>query len=132
MSLYLNKRKKKAGLTLSKLSYDKNSQDVRLLAGMPIISRVSNKDYDIMNNETFTIKEIKSATLIIGDDEKEIEIPHDKFQQLFYVAFCITVYKSQGMSFDHPYTIHEWSKFDNRMKYVALSRSTKKDYINIL
>ena len=51
---------------------------------------------------------------------------------MFYVAYCITVHKSQGSTFRHEYTIHEFEKFDNRLKYVALSRSSNIKNINIL
>ena len=68
---------------------------------------------------------------MIMDDEKEIEIPINEFQKLFYVAFCITVHRSQGSTFNHSYTIHEFEKFDERLKYVALSRSVDKSLINI-
>ena len=49
-----------------------------------------------------------------------------------YVAYCITIHKAQGLSYDHAYTIHEWHKLDARLKYVALSRCTKLEYINIM
>jgi hypothetical protein len=52
-------------------------------------------------------------------------------EKLFYVAFCITVHRSQGSTFNHPYTIHQFELFDERLKYVALSRSTDKNLINI-
>jgi ATP-dependent exoDNAse (exonuclease V) alpha subunit len=129
-----NKKIKKV-LELSKLSYDPNSQDVYLLSGMPIIARKNSKDLDIFNNETFMIKEIrhtKSIIIIEDEDQKKIEINFEDFQYLFYVAYCITVYKSQGQSFNHPYSIHEWDRYDHRMKYVALSRATTKDCINIV
>ena len=120
-------------LRLPKLEYDKNSLSVELLAGMPIIARVSAKNLDICNNELFTITKItKEFTFIQDEFEKSIEIPIDKFQKLFYVAYCITVYKSQGSTFNYGYTIHEWNKFDNRLKYVALSRSTDIKNINIV
>ena len=37
------------------MEYDDNSQDVQLLDGMPIISRVNAKQYDICNNDMFVI-----------------------------------------------------------------------------
>ena len=122
------KQKRKKPLTLEKLSWDKNSQRVELLQSMPVIARVNNKSYDICNNEQFTIKKITKDNIIVYDDEKEIEIPIDKFQRLFYVAFCITVYKSQGSTFDYGYSIHEFDRLDNRLKYVALSRSSNIKY----
>ena len=69
--------------------------------------------------------------IIISDDEKEFDILINEFQKLFYLAFCITVHKSQGSTFNHSYTIHEFENFDERLKYLALSRSTDKSLINI-
>jgi len=59
------------------------------------------------------------------------DIKFEEFQKMFYIAFCITVHKSQGSTFNHPYTIHQFELFDERLKHVALSRSTNKDLINI-
>jgi ATP-dependent exoDNAse (exonuclease V) alpha subunit len=127
----------KKGLYFEKLEYDDNSQNVYLLEGMPIIARKNSKELDIFNNETFIIKEIqydKKNIVIIDDDDVRNNIPFDKFQNLFYVAYAITIYKSQGSTFDSPYTIHEFNHplFDDRLKYVSLSRSVDKDYINII
>jgi ATP-dependent exoDNAse (exonuclease V) alpha subunit len=126
-------RSKQLPMKLNKLVYDNNSQDVLLLKDMPIISRKNSKDLGISNNDTFTIKKIdnKKQIIIITDDEKDIDIPIAEFQKMFYIAFCITTHKSQGSTFNHPYTIHEFNLFDERMKYVALSRSTDKNLINI-
>lgn len=128
------KKKQPTVLKLTKLTYDNNSQDVELLAGMPIIARINCKPYDIANNETFVIKSINDKTIVIKSDveDKTVSIPIIEFQKLFYLAFCITVHKSQGCTFNHPYTIHEFNLFDERLKYVALSRATKKEYINIV
>ena len=123
-------------LELKKLSYDDNSQDVTLLKGMPIIARRNCKEFNIANNECFTIKEINfEDKLIIIEDEQgegEIKIEFKNFQQYFYVAYCITCHKSQGQTYDHEYTIHEWGKFDETLKYVSLSRATDKELINII
>ena len=131
------KKKGKTALSLDKLDYDKNSQDVRLLAGTPIIARINKEDMGMYNNECFTIKEIqhsKANILIVVELGETKDIPCFMFQRLFYVAYCITIHKSQGATFDHAYTIHDWShpQFDNRLKYVALSRTTKLENINII
>ena len=130
-------KKGKKSLSLNKLPYDSNSQDVRLLSGTPIIARVNKADMNIYNNECFTIKEIqhsRSNILIIDEFGDAKDISFCDFQKLFHVAYCITIHKCQGSTFDHPYTIHEWDHphFDNRLKYVALSRTTKLENINII
>ena len=75
---------------------------------------------------------MKNSCFIQDENDKVIQIPVGKFQKLFYVAYCITVYKSQGSTFNSQYTIHEYSKFDNRLKYVALSRCTDIKNTNII
>ena len=137
MKEFVKQKKSKNPVRLNKLSYDKNSQDVKLLSGMPIIARINDKALEIYNNETFTIKEIqhtKRNILIVDEEGESKDIHFDMFQKLFYVAFCITIHKSQGSTFDHPYTIHDWDhpSFDNRLKYVALSRTTKLENINVI
>ena len=134
MKKVVSKKKEKA-LKLKALTYDDNSQDVKLIKGMPIIARVNKLNLDIANNEEFTIKEIDffNEIIIITDEfKKEIEIKFDEFQKLFYVAYCITTHKSQGGTFNFPYTIHEFYLFDSRLRYVALSRATKLEFINII
>jgi ATP-dependent exoDNAse (exonuclease V) alpha subunit len=125
-------------LKLDKLNYDDNSQDVKLTNDTPIIARRNYKDLDIFNNEQFIIKKIEfnNENIIIGselDEDKVIDIPFDMFQKLFYPAYAITIYKSQGSTFDHGFTIHEWGHplFTERFKYVALSRAVSCDNINI-
>ena len=119
-------------MRLEKLFYDKNSQDVELLPGMPIIARINEKKLNIFNNELCTIKTITKDDIIVYDEEQEITIPINQFQRLFNIAYCITFYKSQGSTFDYSYSIHEFNRFDERLKYVALSRSSNIKHINIV
>ena len=121
-------------LELPELPYDKNSQPVSLIVGAPIIARVNKKAIDLFNNETYTITGIdhQTQTITATNETQELLIPFTNFQQMFYPAFCITIHKSQGQSYDNPYTIHEWDKLDERLKYVALSRSTDLSLINVI
>ncbi len=54
------------------------------------------------------------------------------FQKYFLVAYATTTHSSQGMTINEPYTIHEWDRMDQRLKYVVLSRSTEHLYIHIM
>ena len=77
-------------LILNKVDYDKNSQNVELLDGMPIIARINAKDYDICNNELFTITKINKEFIFIQDEsDKQIEIPIDKFQKFFMLRIVL-------------------------------------------
>jgi 5-methylcytosine-specific restriction protein A len=121
-------------LNLPALDYDPNSQDVKLIVGTPIIARKNCVQMEIANNETFDIKAIKHKIKIvtISDGSRELDIKFDDFKKLFNPAYAITCHKSQGTTFNHAYTVHEWNKMSTRMKYVALSRSTDLAHINIL
>ena len=88
---------------------------------------------DIVNNEHFVVKQIdleKSVTTL-KDGKRNVETLVDQLQRFFYVAYAMTVCKSQGCTFKHSYTIHEWERYTNRLKYVSLSRASLKELINI-
>lgn len=132
MDLYISQNKIKNIFKVHKLIWDKNSQDMRLAVGMPVISRVNNKSIGVCNNQQFIIKKINVGKCIVNDGGEDIEIETKDFNRYFHVAFALTVHKSQGSTFDTEYTIHEWDKFDNRMKYIAISRATTINNINLL
>ena len=121
------------GLLLPALPYDKMSQEVRLNVSMPVISKLNSKEIGIVNNERFEITNISKVNnkITMKNDHKEIIIDNDKFQKLFRVAYCTTIHSVQGMSIGESYTLHEWEKYDQRLKYVALSRARSNDLINI-
>ena len=87
----------------------------------------------IINNQRFKIIKIGGLTITIEDDKgNKKEINHNDFQKYFLVAYATTTHSSQGMSIGEPYTIHEWDRMDQRLKYVALSRSREYSYIHIM
>jgi energy-coupling factor transporter ATP-binding protein EcfA2 len=116
---------------LKKLEWDDNSQDVVLYKDLPIIARVNSRDLDIANNETFTVESVRNDTVVISDGEATKDVPINRFQRLFFPAYAVTCHKSQGQSINRPYTIYEWEKFSPNMKYVAITRATKLELVNI-
>ena len=86
-----------------------------------------------INNQRFKIKKLGVFTITIKDDKGNTrEINNNDFQKYFMVAFASTVHSAQGMSIGQSYTIHEWDRMDQRMLYVALSRSRSLEYIHIM
>jgi hypothetical protein len=127
------KKKDYHGFKLDALDYDDRSQAVVLNKGVPIISKVNNEDMGIFNNQRFKIVKYDAFTITIEDDFKKlIKINITDFQKYFLVAYGCTVHSAQGMSIGKPYTIHEWGRMDQRLRYVALSRSRSIEYINIM
>ncbi len=76
------------------------------------------------------IKKIDTFNITIKDDfNKLIKINIPDFQKFFLPEYATTTHSAQGMSIDEPYTIHEWDRMDQRLRYVALSRSRSIEYI---
>jgi ATP-dependent exoDNAse (exonuclease V) alpha subunit len=118
---------------LEGLSYDDRSQAVILNKGMNIISKVNNEDIGIFNNQRFKIIKIGTFRINIEDDFKKLyEINITDFQKYFLPGYATTTHSAQGMSIGESYTIHEWDRMDQRLRYVALSRSRDLKYINIM
>ena len=99
---------------------------MKVYKGLPIIARKNNKEYDIANNETFIVKSVdtKTKAITITDDVEDKIIKFEDFAILFNPAYCITVHC--------PFTVFEWHKMDTKLKYTALTRVTKIDYLNII
>jgi ATP-dependent exoDNAse (exonuclease V) alpha subunit len=86
---------------------------------------------ELINNEQFIVNKVTHDMVYFKNDEKDLKISLDKFQEYFYPAYCITIHKSQGQSYNFPYTIHEFNRLDKRLKYVSLTRATDIKLINI-
>lgn len=132
MIKYIQQHKPKRTLPIEKLHYDKNSQDFTLCEGMPIISRITSRKLNIVNNEIFKVVKIGKDFIKIKNEIKELEIPTNKINRCFYLAFCMTIHKSQGATYHEKYTIYEWEKLDYTLKYVAMSRGTDINNIYIV
>ena len=131
----LAKHKKTNVLELKALEYSENSQDVKLTAGTPFIARVNREKMNLFNNQMWIIKQIslKKETITIQEEDGEMtmDIANDTVQKLFNPGWCITCHRSQGSTYDHPYTVHEFDRMDDRLKYVALSRATAVEHIRV-
>ncbi len=129
----LYKKNYRKGLKPDALPYDDRSQDVILNKGLPIISKVNNEEIGIFNNQRFKIIKIDTFTITIEDDFKNLmKIDIIDFQKYFLPGYATTTHSAQGVSIGEPYTIHEWDRMDQRLRYVALSRSRSIEYINIM
>jgi hypothetical protein len=117
---------------IPRLEYDDNSQEYYLCEGARVIARKTDASLGVFNNETFTVAKIKKDSVVLTDVcDKSVEIPIKRFQYYFHLAWAITIHKSQGATFDQPYTIHEWKLLNKRLRYVSLSRATDTKCVGI-
>ena len=129
-------------MEIAELAYAKESQPMTIFQGMPIIARLGNKTLDICNNETFVIQglDLVNEKVYITNERFELETPNHilmpvkQFRTHFLPAFCITIHKAQGATFNQPFTIHEWTHkmMTHTMKYVAMSRATGTEIVRII
>ena len=133
--------KDKVKVKVPRLKYCDKSQDVIVFKGLPIISRKNtniksgDKNFHICNNEMFTVgklNEDRSMVDIISQDDEKIKfsIPIKLFTIYFNPAYCVTIHTSQGITIKENYTIHEFDRFDQRLKYVAISRAQNVNQLN--
>ena len=70
---------KGSSITLNKLFWDENSQNVILQVDTPIIAKVNNKDVGIVNNEKFKITNIEKNMIAIQNENKTIKFDAVKY-----------------------------------------------------
>ena len=63
-------------------------------------------------------------------DNSEINVEL-KFTNHFKPMYAMTVHKAQGMTINRPYSIYEYNRMQHDMLYVALTRTSKKEYVNL-
>ena len=87
------------------------------------------------------IRYVKNHTDVVAavDDEtgtvtmeSGLVIPIRDLQLKWRPAYCITTHKSQGMSIDEPYVIHEFDQLPSEGRYVALTRTTNPDLVTVI
>ena len=106
--------------------------------GEPVIAIINNKKENYYNSEKYTVKKIGPTEIILlGEpneegEQKEKVVNTEQFFKDFVPSYATTVHKAQGKTLRIPFTIFEWEKMrDKKMKYVAISRATKIENINI-
>ena len=92
------KSPKTKALIIPKHKYDPNSQEMKLFVNTPLIARKTSKNLSIMNNQMGKItkinRETKEITVKMDDLIEVLLIKFDEFNILFYVAYCLTIFKS--------------------------------------
>ena len=134
----------------SKLLVDANDKTKIILhSGLLLMSYVTPRNGKYTNSETLTVKswqkKKRSQTqnkqtkrkikpeyyeITLQNDDGEDVIVEDTDMVDFRPAYALTVYKAQGMTINRSYSIYEYEKMNHDMRYVALTRTRKKEYVN--
>jgi hypothetical protein len=127
----LEKKNNKKRIFIEKNEQDPNSQDVYLSIRVPVMAVKNNRSLGFVNGSTFKVKSV--IPLVLIDNLKQtITITPEIFQSHFYVNYCTTVNRVQGLTINEPFTIHEWGRMDTRRRYTSIGRATSKSLITVL
>jgi histidinol phosphatase-like enzyme len=96
---------------------------------------VTKEKLNLYNSEQWIVKKWTKEQVTLYSATKEdviIKLPTDELADLTRPAYAITAFKSQGATIRKPYTVYDWNKMNERMKYVAISRGTTIKHVNII
>ena len=65
-------------------------------------------------------------------DQPKLRIEYSKFHRHFEPGFCRTTHSVQGMTLRSKFTIHDWDAMDEKLRFVAFSRATGMDGLQIV
>jgi hypothetical protein len=111
--------------------------NMKVFVGLPLIANLTRsygekKDKQaVVNNEEFTVTNITQKTVELTNERCSLTLPHILLK-FFDLAYCLTVHKSQGSTYDFPYSIYEYKRFDEKMLYTAMSRATQMRNVNFV
>lgn len=111
--------------------------DFKVSKDMVVISKSNDPKSGYYNSERYVVTNFNEREITItnkDDDEIVITISNKQFFQDFVSAFAVTYHKSQGLTINEPYCIHELfnKRTTKNMKYVVLSRATSINNISIV
>lgn len=99
------------------------------------IKNMNRGENSYYNNQEFYVSkienwdEIQLTDTITGED---IVINREELYRHFDYAYATTIHRAQGSTINAPYSINDWSdSLSKKLKYVALSRTSDKDNIQI-
>lgn len=142
INAYWNNKENEANSILIKADEeDEITQDIYLYSGLPLISRKTLSDGDlIINNEKFILENYDDEFLYLSSERPDengeifnhkIDIKINDLQKLFCLNYCSTTHKSQGETITENYTIYDFNFMSKKCKYTALSRAKRAEQIII-
>lgn len=110
-----------------------------LYAGMPVIANVNKRALKkapshYFNNERFTVVGLGESKVFIKHNKTQDEqtVAEAEFRRNFRPAYCMTGYKSQGMTIITPYRVHEFDRFNVNGQYVVLTRASDPALVSVV
>lgn len=132
-NLHMNKlrTKGKRSFISARIPFYKNTQDLYLIKGSPLIACIANSKQGVIKGTKWFLHDWNETSVFCRDEKRgiECEVPRSDFQKHFLAGFCTTCHKAQGKTFTEGFVIHEKEKMSKRMLYTAVSRSSHSKHI---
>ena len=90
----------------------------------------SSLDKKYYNSEDFIVVDFDDEYFYLKTPKKDTIKIDIKFTNHFKPLYAMTVHKAQGMTINKPYSIYEYDRMKHDMLYVALTRTSKEEYVN--
>ena len=111
----------------------KHTEKFHVYEKLPVVAYKGDRSLEIFKAMEGEIVSFDNETItVLVDGDTTLKMSHRIFMKYFDIAYAITCHKVQGSEINEPFAIHEWERACNRWRYTAITRSTKKEYINII
>ena len=106
-----------------------------MLENQEKIKKIVNSDYYIVESFNNNKVVISCIEQVLNEEKEKITLDISKqtdinlLLDLFLVRYCMTTHKAQGETIPDKYTIHEFNKMSQELKFTAATRTT--NYKNV-
>ena len=102
----------------------------KLHKNLQLMAYTSSLNKKYYNSEDFIVVDFDDDYLYLKTPKKDTIKIDIKFTNHFKPLYAMTVHKAQGMTINKPYSIYEYNRMKHDMLYVALTRTSKEEYVN--
>ena len=82
------------------------------------------------NSEDFIVVDFDDDYIYLKHKKDTVKIDI-KYTNHFKPFYAMTIHKAQGMTISNAYAIYEYDRMKHNMLYVALTRTSKEEYVNL-
>ena len=109
--------------------------DFRIAPGVRCMAIHNRLAKDYCNSERFVVASCEGGLVGLADisvPEHTVTVAVTDFFRDFIPGYCFTIHKMQGATIREPYNIYEWRSLSPTLRYVAISRGTAFEDVNLV
>lgn len=134
-SYYMNKYKPNNALYFERKNEDTIFQSMYIYEGLPLLIKKNMLDKNLYNGFRLMVTGVdeknKEISMVCHQTKETHKFSFAQIKTSCVPCYALTIHTAQGQTFNESYTIHEYTKLDHRLLYVALSRARRLTQISI-